>query len=489
MKTLGILEKSKNFWFLFTNLVLLFFLRLPSLFEPYWYGDEGIYQVLGMGINRGRLLYQGVFDNKPPLLYALYSFFDGDQFAVRLLSLLFGLLSVVIFFYLAKTLFKKRPAYYISTLFFTICFGLPVIEGNIANAENFMMPLILASMYLVLNRFKDGLKNKKLFLSGALLGIAFLFKIVGLFDFTALTIFLLIIKTPDISKKAYVKILTELKNLSSLILGFIIPIAVCAIFFIFKGAYSEFATATFFSNIGYVGHGNKFIIPQGLLILKIILLFTFALFVFLKRKKLTVETVFIWIWLAFSVFNALFAQRPYTHYLLTLLPSFSLLLGLIINEIKARRLNILIAILLVFLAYNEFWIYTKNTAYYKNFIEFVVNGKSVPAYQGFFDRKTPIDYQIAQYIKRHTSKEDSIFIWGNNAQLYKLTNKLPPGKYTVAYHIKNYKDGIENTEKGLTTKPPKLIILMHNVGKYPFSLVNYKFAAIIGNVTIYEKIL
>ena len=31
-----------------------------------------------------------------------------------------------------------------------------------------------------------------------------------------------------------------------------------------------------------------------------------------------------------------------------------------------------------------------------------------------------------------SKKSDNIFIWGNNAQVYKLTEKLPPGRYTVA---------------------------------------------------------
>ena len=60
-------------WLIF--LLLLFtLLRIPSLFEPSWYGDEGIYQVIGTGIHQGRLLYSGIWDNKPPFLFFIYSF-------------------------------------------------------------------------------------------------------------------------------------------------------------------------------------------------------------------------------------------------------------------------------------------------------------------------------------------------------------------------------------------------------------------------------
>src|SRR6266446_2115484 len=77
-------------------------LRLPSLFEPYWYGDEGIYQVIGLALTRGRLLYSGIWDNKPPLLYVLYAIFHGDQPAIRLFSLFTGVITIILFYYLAK---------------------------------------------------------------------------------------------------------------------------------------------------------------------------------------------------------------------------------------------------------------------------------------------------------------------------------------------------------------------------------------------------
>ena len=47
------------------------FLRVPSLFEPYWYGDEGIYLTIGRAMRGGMELYKEVHDNKPPLLYVV----------------------------------------------------------------------------------------------------------------------------------------------------------------------------------------------------------------------------------------------------------------------------------------------------------------------------------------------------------------------------------------------------------------------------------
>ena len=53
-----------KYWIILFLMFLI--LRIPSLFEPYWYGDEGIYLVLGQAIRKGVTLYSHIHDNKPP---------------------------------------------------------------------------------------------------------------------------------------------------------------------------------------------------------------------------------------------------------------------------------------------------------------------------------------------------------------------------------------------------------------------------------------
>src|ERR1035437_1516031 len=193
MKILAKLERGREIWFLIIASLIFFILRFPSLFEPNWYGDEGIYQVLGIGMKAGKLLYRDVFDNKPPLLYLLYSLVNSDQFMIRLLSLIFGLLSVIVFFYLCKKLFTNIKTSFIATTIFAILFGLPLIEGNIANAENFMLLLNISAGYLILKSVDSQIQNAKykiLFSAGLILGLSFLIKIVAVFDFAAFAGFL-----------------------------------------------------------------------------------------------------------------------------------------------------------------------------------------------------------------------------------------------------------------------------------------------------------
>ena len=493
MKLLARLESSLDSWFLIGISVVFFILRLPSLFEPDWYGDEGVYQVLGIAIKAGRLLYRDIFDNKPPFLYLLYSLVSSDQFMIRLISLMLGLLSVWVFFYLAKKLFADAKASYIATTLFAILFGLPLIEGNIANAENFMLFFNILAGLLVFKSLDSksiSHKSKILMLAGVILSFSFLFKIVAVFDFAAFFAFLFFANYSknliDIFKLK--NLIKEAANLFPLIIGFLIPTAVIVLFFILNHAFSSFLTATLFSNVGYVGSGNKLIIPQGFLILKLILLGSFSLFLFYKRRGLGNSFTFVSLWLAFSIFNAYFSQRPYTHYVLVLLPAFCLMVGLFTLTKNFAKLSGIFAIVTFIIVSLSFNFYVKTIFYYPNFVSFITGNQSVNSYQKFFDQSTPINYGIANYINLYAKPKDIVFLWGNNPQVYYLTNKLPPGKYTVAYHITSYKDGFKDTQRGLNINQPKFIIIMPNVGSYPFSLADYSPKINIGGSIIYEKL-
>ncbi len=477
MKILKGLENNKQFWFVVFSTFLFFILRFPSLFEPLWYGDEGIYQVIGTSLNHGKLLYSQIFDNKPPLLYWLYSVFHSDQFTIRLVSLIFGAISIGIFFLLSKKLFinkKNNNIPYLTTLIFAVLFGLPTLEGNIANAENFMLLPIIISAFLITTQ-------KKLFIAGLLLGVAFLFKIVAIFDFSAFIIFCFILNIDSLKKEI---------RLSSIIIGFFLPIFLVSLNFLFNGTFIDFIKAAFIANISYVSYGNKIGALPFLLFIKLILLGGCILFLFTKRKKNHITVNFISIWFAFSLFNAYFSQRPYIHYLLVLIPSLSLMAGAVLFDRKYQKVIALIFLISLSVVIRGFGFsrFDKGIGYYQNFISYVMGQRTMTSYQAFFDQDTPSDYEIARFIKPKLNKNDTIFVWGNNPQLYQLVGVVAPTKYVVAYHISNYKDGPATTKQGLDQTKPKFIVIMASNNSIPFSLINYSRIININNATIYERI-
>src|SRR5690606_8367104 len=111
-------------------------LRIPSLFEPFWYGDENIYLAIGEAINKGAVLYRDItdFPNKPPLIYLLASW-TGSVTGMRLLLLAWQAPAIVFFYSLALKLLRKVNGAFFATLVFVFFTSTPLIEGNIANAE------------------------------------------------------------------------------------------------------------------------------------------------------------------------------------------------------------------------------------------------------------------------------------------------------------------------------------------------------------------
>lgn len=474
-----------------------FLLRLPSFFEPYWYGDEGIYEVIGYAMRHGRLLYQGIWDNKPPLLYLIYGMFAGQQTPVRVFSFLVGLAAVWIFFFLAKKLFQKNIIALFTTAVFALLLGSPLLEGNIANAENFMvLPTLFAAFLLFIPLTNEGyrkaISQKEFFLfstAGFALGLSFLLKVVGLFDMGAFTLFIFFI-----TYKKSIDLFPVIKRLLPLIVGFCVPITLTALFFVLHHAFGIFLQSTLFSNIGYVNYGNQIyvpfthhIIPQGFLLIKTILLLLFAGILFWKREKISVASLFVWLWLGFTLYSALFSQRAYTHYILIAVPSFSLFLGTIVHNKKAQGVLLVIGVLVFGFAIATFPVYNKTVGYYQNFISYVMDDKDTDTYRAFFDQVTPRDYAVAAYINAHKKPGQTLYIWGNSGQLYLLTHMLPPGRFIVAYHVTMSLKNETETKDVLKKVKPDFIVILPKQDALPYSLQEYTRPLMIQGAMIYER--
>ncbi|CAN5171331.1 hypothetical protein BH11PAT1_BH11PAT1_6910 [soil metagenome] len=507
MNLLTKLEKRKDIWSLLLLSSLFSLLRVPSLFEPYWYGDEGIYQAMGDAMNSGRLLYSEVWDNKPPLLYALYALFHSDQFTIRLVSLLFGLGAITIFFLLSQRLFKALYARILSVSIFAILLGLPFIEGNIANAENFILLPIIFSVYSIVKQsdtielrsrlttihtFFSPHLIRKLFLPGLCCGIAFLFKIVALFDFMALLtlVFFLSFSQPLSFSTLRKELRTYVSGIRLFITGFFLPLILTSLYFLLRGSFMPFFQSSFLGNINYVGYSNTFVIPQGLLLIKLFCLALAVCIIFLFRKKLPLSLLIILTWVSYSLFNVFFAQRPYAHYLLVILPSLSLLMGSTVEYKQWQKPLSILTMGILFLLVTIFKIYAfrNPVPYYVNFLSYVTGQKSVNSYRDFFDKNVNKNYLIAEYLKVHTNPQDVVYLWGNSAQVYHLSHTIPPGKYVVAYHVAYNKLAIRETERAIESTRPRFLVIQPDESTYPFSLDGYVYKLTILDAQIYEKV-
>jgi hypothetical protein len=426
--------------------ILFLILRLPSLFEPYWYGDEGIYLTLGQGIRHGLLLYQQIHDNKPPTLYYLAAL-AHTVFGFRLLLTLFMIPTIYFFHRLAKRFLSPKLTR-LSTLTFLLLTSIPLIEGNMANAEVFMLLPTILAFYIFYKSSVSGLPAKTLVSAGLLLGLAFTIKVPVAVEFVLLCLWLFIFSRQKI------------KKIIIFGLSFIFPTFLYAIYFALKGAFLPFLSAALLQNFGYLsswatGTQQSSATSGGLLWRGLIMLFCWLIFYFFYRKKyLNKNSFFLLSWFIATLFAALLSGRPYPHYLIEVLPPLCLLL------FSFRQSKIFLVLSLSLFAFSLFYYkfyYYRVFTYYDNFYTYALGKKSLSDYRAYFGSGLNDIYRISDQIKSQTTSSDRIFVWGDQSFIYPLSDRLPATKYIVAYHVVDFQ-AYDSTLSQLQALTPKIIV-------------------------------
>lgn len=487
---LNIIKKYRFFLFLSAIFILL---RLPSLFEPYWYGDEGIYLVLGQAIRKGWVLYSQIHDNKPPTLYFLAAI-SQTVFGFRLLLALWMIPTIYVFHRLADTFLNIRLTR-IATILFLIITSIPLLEGSIANAEVFMLlPTLWAALILLRHQ-----NNLSLIFSGLLLGFAFTIKIPVFIEFAFLAMWLVFVSADFNIKK--INIISSLQKVLIFSLSFIFPIVLYLIYFSLKGAFDEFMFAALFQNFGYLSSWSTSTqsssLGSGGLFTRVLILglFWIILLFLVFRKKISHQFSFIAFWFSATIFGSLMSARPYPHYLLQTIPPFVLLLFFLFKKptsLLSRNITLILFVLFgYFFIHYKFYVYPV-FSYYSNFYSHVTNLNS-DTYRNYFGSDVSTSYQVSQYVQQHTNPNDKIFVWGDNPSIYALADRLPVGKYTVAYHVADFNqyDSIYNQLK--INYPPYIISYFQSNHPYPdldiFLSRYYRPVQTYGQIIIYQRLL
>jgi hypothetical protein len=461
-----LLKKTHIPVWLFVVLLLILVFRIPSFFEPYYYGDETIYLTLGEGIRQGVPLYKNLHDNKPPLLYIVAAV-AGSIFWFKVILAGWMIATTYIFWKFVERMYpKKEKLHKVSVIIFAILTTIPLFEGNIANAELFMIgPTILAFYILLFNK----LNVRNLLLSGMLFSVSTLFKMPALFDIGAIVAFFLIYL--KISKK---DLLLTLKNLVFIFVGFVIPILITVIWYAYRGALHEYLVAAFLQNLGYLStwSGNTvkkapFLVKNAALLIKFGFVILANFILYLKRRSLPKEFVFLVSWVLFSSFAVSLSERPYPHYFVQVIPAVSILFGLFFTDKTLVQSLSLIPLGIAFFVpfYYKFWYYP-TTSYYARFVKLATGQLSKDGYLKSFNINVSRNYQIADVISKITKKTDKVFVWGESSQIYALSRRLPPIKYTADYHIKDFYSN-DMVIKDLKTKPPTVIVILPESLPFP----------------------
>lgn len=440
-------------------IILLFFLlRLPSLWEPVYYGDECIYLTLGQAFNKGKVFYKHIFDHKPPLIYLTTAFTGGRLSFFKAFVIAWNAINIYLIYLLTHLLVNKnkKTAGLFAAFLFALFSFLP--EGRIANGELFMIMPACLGLFLALKAKKLGKPNLWLAV-GLSFSIAFLYK-----PPIALELFGLSLAFFIYNKKNFQEIWAVLKNkkLYLLFLGFSGPILASVIYYWYQGAATPYIRSALMQNIGYIsswsGGSNS-----GLLLRGIILSAALGL-VYLLRKKLGFNFYLILLLSLMSGFGSFLSERPYPHYLIQAAPWTALLLTLMFfkpKKIKTVATLGFVSLIISGIIYYQFWWYPI-LPYYKNFYKFITRQKSQQEYFNYFEDNTYLKYQLAKYLRSKTAPNENIFVWSNSSScIYALSNRQPPGRYVTDFHISDF-GGKEETIQALNQNPPKIIVMDKN---------------------------
>ncbi len=448
-------------------LLAIFLLRLPSFFEPHWYGDEEIYLAIGQAVRRGAVLYRDIWDNKTPLLYWIYALSPTLLWAKLIATA--AVLGTV------GAMYKLGGKWV--ALAVGILLSLPFLEGNIANAELYFTFLIATAAVLIFS-------EKKPFLVGLLMAGAFLLKVPAVFDFVGLLLAIFSLK--------------KLRYFFVVGVGFALPVISVFGYMYANNALADFMTAAFFQNASYVsidaGPFSKLSNPLFIRAL-LLLLISFILSVLFIKKKISREFFIVTLWFAFSLYGALLSNRPYRHYLLQIVPPTTLLLWYVVTNFKKYFL-VLPALLGIGIYLGKMFTgsFALDTlAYYKNFYAYASERISWKVYANNFDGHTLDNYRAAKFIQEKTAKDDPIFVWGDVASIYDLANRPAATKFIQAHHLstvdpKNY----DLIMARLTKYQPKIIVTVKpeqfSFGKLDsFLRTNYRIVANYGNLYLYQN--
>ena len=485
-------------------------IRIPSLTQPLG-PDQGIMSVIGEGILQGKLPYKDFWEMGSPAIFFTYALmfkiFGVSMAAIPITDTLVSMLTTFLIFLLANSLWNKKAGYTSALLFaffsngvrFGMHAGGDIAFGTfwyIAQRETFMLPLIVASIYFIIESERGEKYSWKLILSGFLAGLAFVYKFPALLIFLCLLLYLnLGVLATDVQSKT---LLLIKKNLI-LISGFILSLIPFILFFYDKGAMTEMTDVIFkyvFSVYGQLDHDYLGIIKMGLIRTYFIATENFILWIFFITSSVYIianerikENFLIVAWgIASFLFVASHREFFGYHYLLVL-PPFSILAGY--GIVKALGPNLKFkemftsefgkTFIIFALFANLAFFTTLNYMHYTKFYYYITKKITKETYYNFFnaypkhDYSFPANYKVAQYIKNNTDIDDMIYALGGiESVIYFLTKRKSPSRFIFSWilfskthgQVKQAESYRQELLMDLKAKTPKYIVIIRSLIKF-----------------------
>lgn len=446
---------SKHYLYFCLILFGIFILRIPSLFEPLWYGDEGIFAAVARNLNLGGVLYQTAWDNKPPMIYLTYSsifkWFGVTEFNIHMAALVAVLITAALIYEIVVCRYSPRRAL-VAMGIFGVLSSFRVFEGNLALTEIFMIMFTALGMFIAIKRRFDYVS---LIIAGILFAIASLYKQVGVFEAAALGIYLIFIS------KNFVEFI---KKGLALTVGFTVPYLVTVGYFAKMHLLNDYIFAAYTYYRIYLNESPQYAVLINILKYAPIILAVVYCFYKKRQKDISNSHLFI-LWLCFSFLGSYFSGRAYGHYMVQILPALSIVISTVKFELKRASIAFGVVIALVILILTRLLfpnVFTWNPEgqfnYYGNFLGYVTGNKSLDGYNNFFDGNVNRIMAADDFLQMRGATGKSVYIWGDLPWIYATSNVWNPSRYVTSFHVFGVPNGKAEVLASLSKNPPIYIL-------------------------------
>lgn len=412
-------------------------LRIPTLAEPRWYYDEAIFTTAAWETSKGMTLYVDVIDLQPPGIHwlgrLLLAAGSGEHHLVNQL-VVSGLVTAaaVLTFAIARRWMNIWPAT-LAGLLTGFGLSLPGLNGNVLNVEIAALPFFLASLLVAFSS-----RSPMVLLSGALLGVALIFRPSFLVDSVALMVPLL-----SSGRKE--------RRLLMAGLGFTAALAAAAFGLWLEGSLDAYLNVVAPIDRSYLldaNWGTWTPVYARLLVFGVVAAVAFV-------RAQTTGGRFVSLWLPASLAGSTLTPKGYAHFVHEAIPPLALGIAMLAGRYRFRWLSAPVAaIVLVICAEAQMTIPEWQTAlmtgrppklatdtvgfdlrYYSNWFTYATQSKSYPEYSAWFPDVALRQREVDQIRSLGIAPGGTLQLIGPQPWLYIETRLLPGTPYLSATDI------------------------------------------------------
>ena len=446
----------------FAAILLIAAIRIRLLSIPLE-RDEGEFAYMGQLMLQGIPPYSLAANMKLPGTYAAYALlmavFGQTIEGIHLGLLLVNACTMLLVFLLARRLFDDFSGAVACATYGILSLS-PSVLGTSAHATHFVLLPALGGIVLLLKALERD-RAIPIFMSGILLGVAFIIKQPGMFFGCFALCYLIgfqIHKTRTLTRLLVIRTLVFIS-------GLLIPYLFTCITLYALGVFQKFwfwtvLYAARYSSLQSLSDGLPLFLKQmpriinGFYLLWI--LAGMGMIIVFWKAKLQSRSLFMYGFLLFSFLAVCPGLYFREHYFVLVLPAIALFAGITMKYVQVRFINsktLRFIPLLLFLICFSHGVFSQR-------VFFFTLSPAMACRHMYFPNPFPESTAIADYIRSNSAPDSTIAVLGSEPQIYFYANRRSATSYIYMYSL------MENHKYALTMQQEMIQEIERNKPEY-----------------------